>query len=89
MDKTIVTPVITKLFARALQKLVTLIASAKLSKLQLLGSDSAPATSFVISEGFLKAMITVIYSGKRTVRQPNISTMVKNQFVCCFFRVSS
>ena len=45
---------------RERQKSVTRIASAKLLKLQLDGKPNAPATSFVISEGFLNAMITVI-----------------------------
>ena len=43
-----------KLFPREFQKSVTLIASLKLSRLQLDGNASAPATSFVISLGVFK-----------------------------------
>ena len=76
-----VTIVISKLFPRECQKSVTFIASVKFEKLHFEGKERAPATSFVISLGFLKAMITAIYSGKNTVKVPNIKTMVSTQFV--------
>ena len=69
-----------KLFPREFQKSVTLIASLKLSRLQLDGNASAPATSFVISLGFLNAIITAIYSGKNTVTVPKIRIAVKIRF---------
>lgn len=82
--RTMVTIVISKLFPRECQKSVTFIASVKFEKLHFEGNERAPATSFVISLGFLKAMITAIYSGKNTVKVPNIKTMVSTQFVFVF-----
>ena len=79
--------VIRILFPREFQKSVTSIASAKLEKLQDAGSPRAPAMSLVISEGCLNAMMIVIYSGKKIVRQPMISKIVTSQLVCavCLF----
>lgn len=68
--RTMVTIVISKLFPRECQKSVTFIASVKFEKLHFEGNERAPATSFVISLGFLKAMITAIYSGKIRLRFP-------------------
>lgn len=71
IHKTTVTQVIRRLFPNVCQKSVILIASTKLSRFQLDGSDNAPEISFVISDGFLNAMITVIYNGNNTVRVPS------------------
>ena len=87
--RTMVTIGISKLFPRECQKSVTFIASVKFEKLHFEGNERAPATSFVISLGFLKAMITAIYSGKNTVKVPNIKTMVSTQFVFCFFIITA
>src|SRR5699024_2564029 len=86
---TTVTIVSKRLFPREFQKSVTRIASAKLLKLQDFGSASAPIISLVISDGCLKAITTVIYSGKNTVRQPRINKMVIGQFTFspCFIFV--
>jgi len=46
-----VTAVIRKLLPSECQKFVTRIASEKLLKFHVLGNESAPAMSFVISEG--------------------------------------
>ena len=77
MEKTIVIPVIIMLFLREFQKFVTLIASAKLPKLKLLGKLRAPKISFVISDGDLKAIIMVMYRGNKIVTQPKISNIVR------------
>ena len=61
--------VISKLFPRVCQKFVT-HGFFEVVQFQLLGNANAPATSFVISLGLLNAMIMVIYSGKRIVKQP-------------------
>lgn len=54
-----VTIVISTLLPSECQKSVTRIASAKLEKLQLFGSDKIPEILFVISDGFLNAITTV------------------------------
>ena len=74
MDNTTVNTEISKLFLKERQKSVTSIASLKLSRLQVLGRDKIPLMLFVISEGCLKAMITVIYSGKIIVERPRINS---------------
>ena len=67
------------------QKSVTSMALLKLLKLNFSGSVSEPATSLVISLGFLKAIINAIYKGKNTVIVPKISTPVNSQFVFPIF----
>ena len=59
MERTTVTIVISTLLPSECQKSVTRIASAKLEKLQLFGSDKIPEILFVISDGFLNAITTV------------------------------
>ena len=78
-EKITVTAVIRKLLKSDRQKSVTLMASRKLSRLQVCGKDNKPITSLVISLGCLKAIITVIYSGKSTVNSPSKSKIVTGQ----------
>ncbi len=58
---------ISRLFCRECQKSVTLMASRKLSRLQVLGRDRMPLMLLVISEGCLKAITMVMYSGNTMV----------------------
>ena len=81
MASTTVTIVISREFPREFQKSVTFIASVKFEKLQEDGRESAPAISFVISDGFLNAMITAIYNGKKIVIHPRIKRIVTGQLV--------
>ena len=84
-----VTAVIRKLLPSECQKFVTRIASEKLLKFHVLGNESAPAMSFVISVGLLNAIMTVMYNGNNTVRQPRNSSTVRSTLVppilCVFF----
>ena len=82
-----VTTVIIRLFFSEFQKSVTRIASLKLSRLQVFGSDRIPLTLFVISDGCLNAMTSVMYSGKTIAESPKISTTIAVQFV--FFVIPS
>ena len=81
MASTTVTIVISREFPREFQKSVTFIASVKFEKLQEDGRESAPAISFVISDGFLKAITTAIYNGKKIVTHPRIKRIVTGQLV--------
>ena len=74
MDSPTVSTEIRRLFPRERQKFVTSIASRKLSRLQVLGRDRIPLMLLVISEGCLKAITMVKYSGNAMVERPRISS---------------
>src|SRR5699024_8236927 len=83
IESTTVTTVIIILLPRECQKSVTSIASAKLLKLQLDGSDRIPEMLLVISEGCLKAITIAMYNGNMIVLRPRISRITTGQFVFC------
>ena len=60
MEITTVSTVIRILLNKECQKSVTLMASAKLERLQLLGRERIPLILFVISDGCLNAITIVI-----------------------------
>ena len=59
MDSPTATKVIKRLFFKERQKSVTSMASLKLSRLHVLGSDKIPLILLVISEGCLNAITMV------------------------------